>query len=146
MFGTISCRNFDSQEDEIKWLNGLYVHGMPVRRLTTSSPGFNKPVGVSEWHGASFDQEGKHVSNEYVYAFDKATTQVVYGKHVELLARCDGRLGDRKANSRRSPRCSMNMWLGPGTALSLLMEPPAPEYIGEVFNMIKDQLEKNRIK
>lgn len=146
VFGTISCRYFGSQEDEIQWLSGVYVHGIPVRRFVKSGPNSNKPVGVREWHGASFDQEGRHVSTEYVYAFDMATTQVVYGKQVELIARCDVRLGDGRATLRRSQRCSMNMWLGPGVALSLRVESPAPEYIGDVFNMIRKYLEESRVQ
>lgn len=145
VFGTIRCHNFASTEEEINWLNTVHPHGEPVRRLVSSSPNSRKPVGVKEWNRGSFGSEGEHISKKYSYAFELKTTQEVYGKRIEAIAWCSDRLGERYKNDRE-PVCSMKLWLGPGVALTFRMEPPAPEHIGEVFNLLQKYFEENRVR
>lgn len=147
-FGTRSCRDSKDIAEEIKFISqGLdFKRGKPVHRRVKSSPTGVKEIGVTEWVASTYPEgtEGKPiVPGLYLYEFDDAATQDIHGQRVTTLATCFGRLGE---HDHRSPTCYMKIWLGPGVYLSLRMEPPAPEHIGEVFNMIVKYLEENRIQ
>lgn len=147
-FGVRNCRNSKDIAEEIQFISqGLdFKRGKPVHRMVKSSPTGVKEIGVTEWVASEYPEgtEGKSiVPGLYIYEFDDATKQEIHGQRITTLATCYGRLGE---HNYRSPRCYMNIWLGPGVYFSLRMEPPAPEHIGEVFNMIVKYLEDNRIQ
>ncbi len=150
VFGTISCRFFENKEEEISWLNIDHPEGEPVERWVSSSANSKIKVGIKEWgvDETALDEKKSRIPfKSYSYGFKSSTTQEVYGQQVELLAWCGGdRLGQKYEVNGRRPRCFMKIWLGPGTVLNLQMEPPAPEHIGDVFNMIKKYLEESRVQ
>jgi hypothetical protein len=143
-FGFRVCRDSKDLADEVNFIRqGVHFKaGEPVRRLVKSNPTGTKQIGVTEWV-SSFYPDGKRPGSGYLYEFDDAATQEVHGQRITTLASCDRRLGE---HAYRSPRCHMKIWLGPGVYLALEMEPPAPEHIGEVFNLIVKYLEENRIQ
>lgn len=147
-FGVRNCRDSKDIAEEIQFISQgqEFKRGKPVHRMVKSSPTGVKEIGVTEWAASYYPEgtEGKPiVPGLYLYEFDEAATQEIHGQRITTLATCDGRLGE---HHNGSPSCYMKIWLGPGVYLSLRMKSPAPEHIGEVFNMIVKYLEENRIK